>query len=320
MRVLVTGADGFVGRACCEAFTREGIEVVAAVRRAGPGLPDCRIVEVGAIDHATDWSRALDGVTAVVHLVARTHARDTVAEDAWARYRSVNVDATVALAEQCRARGVRRFVFASSIKVNGEASLAPAPQVRAFRAGDPPAPQDHYGRSKWLAEQALQAMAQAGVFEPVILRPPLIYGPGQKANLLRLMAWIAAGRPLPLAGVTNRRSLIYVGNFAAALSLAARRPWAGVQALPIADAEVSTTALARAMADALGVPLRLFACPALVLRALAALPRARPVLERLYGSLVIDASAARTALAWTPAVSFAQGMAETAAWFRRSHA
>lgn len=317
MRVLVTGAGGFVGHACCTVFTRDGMEVVAAVRHASRGLVASRVIEVGTVDHATDWSAALDGVTAVVHLIARTHARDATTAAAAARYRSLNVDATVALAEQCRARGVRRFVFASSIKVNGEARLAPAHAVQPYRATDEPAPQDHYGRSKWQAEEALQAMARVGVFEPVILRPPLIYGPGQKANLSRLMQWIAAGRPLPLAGVDNRRSLLYVDNFAAALGLAARGPWIGAQALPIADVEVSSSELARAMADALGVPLRLFACPALLVRALVVLPRTRPLVERLYGSLVIDAGMARKALGWTPAVTLAQGMAETAAWMRR---
>lgn len=316
MRILVTGANGFVGSACCARFTAAGSSVVAAVRRA-PATPlaAAATVVVGEVDGATDWSAALRDIDAVVHLVAVTHGTDIDVAAAYPRYARTNVDGTRALAEQACAAGVRRFVLLSSIKVNGESTLAPPVRVPVFAPGDPALPRDNYGRSKLAAEQAVVALAGAA-FQPVILRPPLVYGAGQRGNLARLMQWVAAGRPLPFAGIDNRRSLIHVGNLADALHLAATRPGLSVPPLPLADIDLSTAELVRAMATALAVPARLFTCPPWLLRALALHPRGQAMLERLCGSLLVDATAARELLGWTPRVDLASAMREAAQHWR----
>jgi nucleoside-diphosphate-sugar epimerase len=210
---------------------------------------------------------------------------------------------------------VRRFVFVSSIKVNGEGSLAPPATVVAYGPEQPPRPQDAYGRSKWAAELALLERAAAGAFEPVILRPPLIYGPGVKGNLLALMRWIHAGRPLPDAAPPNRRSLLGVDNLALALAQAVRLPDVGGRVFTLAEVEISSAALAETLAAALGVRTRLVHCPAPVWRALAVTPRGRALRERWCGSLLVDAAAARAALEWTPRVSFANGIQDMADWY-----
>ncbi len=312
MRILVTGANGFVGRASCAAFVRAGVDLVPAVR--SPGTPGARVI--GDVDGNTNWSSVLVGVDAVVHLVAVTHGRDSDDPAAYARYRRVNVDGTRALAEQAAAAGVRRFVLVSSIKVNGESSLTDATTIVPYTAGDVPAPRDNYGRSKLEAERCVQALTQAGAFESITLRPPLIYGPGQSGNLLRMMRWVAAGRPMPVAGVNNLRSLIYVGNLADALVLAATGSGTAPEALPIADIELSSAALIEAMALALAVPARMFRCPPLLLELLARHPRGRAVVERLCGSLRVDARAARDLLAWSPRVDLAEAMRLTVAAYR----
>lgn len=317
MRILITGANGFVGRTCCARFVRAGVEVIAAVRTDEQRvIAATHTLRVGDVDGSTDWSRALRGVDAVIHLVAITHGRDNADPTAYARYQRVNVEGTRALAMQARAAGVRRFVLLSSIKVNGEGTLRPVGTFKPYAAGDAPAPRDNYGRSKLEAERCVQALAVPAAFEPVILRPPLIYGPGQPGNLFRLMRWIEAGRPLPLAGVHNRRSLIYVGNLADALLQAAMRPGVGPEPLPIADIDLSSADLAAAMAFALDVRLSLIRVPGVVFRLLAMHPRGRALVERLCGSLQVDARAARAALDWTPGVGLAEAMRETVAAFR----
>jgi nucleoside-diphosphate-sugar epimerase len=307
--VLVTGATGFIGRVLCNALAAAGRPLRRAVRASDPGLPDA--VAVGDIGPATDWRAALAGARCVVHLAARAHVMSESAADPLAEYRRANVEATSRLARQAADAGVRRLVFMSSIKVNGESSERP------YTEGDAPRPEDAYGVSKWETEQALAAIAAATGLEIVVLRPPLVYGPGVKGNFLRLMRLVERGMPLPLGSIANRRSLIHVGNLADAVLAALDAPGAAGRTYLAADGEdVSTPALVRAIAQALGTRARLLPCPAALLNFGAALAGRRAQAERLTGSLQVDATLLTRELGWRPRVTLAQGLAETARWFR----
>jgi nucleoside-diphosphate-sugar epimerase len=277
------------------------------VRAAGPA----DAVAVGDIGPDTDRRAARAGVRCVVHLAARAHVMSESASDPLAEYRRANVEATLRLARQAAAAGVRRLVFMSSIKVNGEASERP------YTEADAPRPEDAYGISKWETEQALAALAAATGLEVVVLRPPLVYGPGVKGNFLRLMRLVARGTPLPLASIANRRSLVYVGNLADAVIAALDAPHAAGRTYLAADGEdVSTPGLIRAIADALGTRARLLPCPATLLTLGAALTGRRAEAERLTGSLQVDATRLTRELGWRPRTTLAQGLAETAAWYQ----
>lgn len=306
--VLVTGANGFVGRALCEALVASGRRVKRALRMAQPDRPDA--VAVGDIGGETDWRSALEGVSSVVHLAARTHVLREAAADTLAEYRRVNLDGARRLAQQAGQAGVRRLVFVSSIKVNGEATGRP------FTEDDAPRPEDAYGISKWEAEQALARVAGETGLQVAVLRPPLVYGPAVKGNFRRLMGLVARGTPLPLASVANRRSLIYVGNLVDAVIKAIDVPAAAGRAYLVSDGEdVSTPDLVRAIARALGVAPRLLPCPPAMLRLGAALAGKRAELARLTGSLQADCSRARRELGWQPRFTLAQGLAATARWY-----
>jgi nucleoside-diphosphate-sugar epimerase len=310
--ILVTGAGGFIGRALCDALATAGRPLRRVARARDATLPDA--VAVGDIGPATDWRAALEGARCVVHLAARTHVMRESAADPLAEYRRANVEATARLAREAAAAGVRRLVFMSSIKVNGESTTRP------YTEADPPRPEDAYGVSKWETEQALAVIAAATGLEVVVLRPPLVYGPGVKGNFLRLMRLIARGVPLPLASVANRRSLIYVGNLADAVVAAIDAPGAAGRTLLAADAEdLSTPDLVRAIAHSLGTRARLLPCPPALLNLGAALVGRRAVAARLTGSLQVDASALRRELGWRPRAALAQGLEETARWFREEH-
>ena len=271
-RVFITGATGFVGRALCS--DAGGWQITAGdQRKAG-------------------WEASVRGHEVVVHLAGVAHAR---ASDAL--YEEVNVRATQRLAIAALEAGVRRMVFVSSIKVNGEAT----PPDRPFRASDAPAPQDEYGRSKWRAEQALRSSG----LEVVIVRPPLVYGPGVRANFLRLLQLVDTGLPLPFASIRNRRSFVFVGNLVALLRRCAEHPAAAGKTLLAADGEdLSTPELVRRMAKALGRTARLLPFPPFLLP------------SKLAGSLAVDASEARNLLQWQPPYSVDEGLSRTAAAYR----
>ena len=317
--VLVTGADGFIGGHVCCRLAEGGAQVIPVVRRIDGSGGEQATVAVDDISAKRDWSEVVRGVDVVVHLAAITHSGDLCRSEAYARYAAVNVDATLALARAAREAGAKRFVFMSSIKVNGEYSSEVNDELVRFTAADPPQPEDHYGRTKWQAEQGLAKLA-GDSFALVILRPPLVYGPGQKGNLLRLMQWVADGRPLPLSSVKNARSLIYVGNLADATADAVFADARLHGTFTLADIELSTPELVRAMASALNVRPRLFRLPLLILHAMLSAIGKGGMAARLTGSLVVDASVAREQLGWSPATSFETAMKTTAEWFLQDRA
>lgn len=305
MKIAVTGATGFVGRALCKDLLAHD-HVVAPVVRLAVG--SAHEIIVGNIDAETNWLAALADVDAVVHLAARVHVMDDPAQNPLALYRASNTESTLNLARQTAQAGVKRFVFISTIKVNGEGGDAP------YRETDMPVPEDAYAVSKWEAEQGLQQIAADTGLEVVILRPPLVYGPGVKANFLRLMQTVQKGWPLPLGSIRNRRSLLYLGNFVDAIRLCVEHPAAAGQTFLIDDGEpVSTPELIRAVACAMGRPVRLLAVPVGVLELMGALLGKRAAVARLTGSLHVDSSFIRSRLGWAPPYSMASGLAEMVA-------
>lgn len=311
--VLLTGATGFVGRACVSTLARAGRPVRCALRLdAIPATGAAAQHVVGDIGPSTDWSGALEGIDTVVHLAARVHVMRDEASDPLEAFRAVNVEGTRRLARQAATTGVRRLVFLSSVKVNGEATTG-----RAFTERDLPHPDDPYGISKREAEDALREIAATTGLEVVILRPPLVYGPGVKANFLRLLRWVDRGIPLPLASANNRRSLVYVGNVVDAIVQCLEHPAAAGETFLVDDGEpVSTAQLLREIGDALGHPARLLPMPTALLRVAATLVGRGDDASRLLGDLVVDGSHVRNVLGWQPPFTRHDGLAATAAWFR----
>jgi UDP-glucose 4-epimerase len=304
--ILVTGANGFVGSALVARFARGKTGVRAAMRRPPAARqPGVEQVESPSLSAGADWQHALEGVSAVVHAAARVHVMRDEAADPLAEFRSANVEGTLALARQAAAAGVARFVFLSSIKVNGEST----PPDRPFLAADVPQPSDPYGVSKLEAERALGALARETGLEVVIVRPPLVYGPGVKANFFALLKWLQRGVPLPFGAIHNRRSLVALENLVDLVVTCVEHPAAPGQTLLVSDGEdLSTTELLRRLAAALGKRARLVPIPerALVLAARAL--GAGSIAQRLCGSLVLDSAPTRRLLGWAPPVSVDEGL------------
>lgn len=285
----------------------------AALRKAGVSLPSGVLpVAVGELTCSTDWASALVGVDVVIHAAARVHVMKETACDSLAEFRKVNVDGTLRLARQAAAAGVRRFIFISSIKVNGEST----PSGQPFHADQEPAPQDAYGISKLEAEQGLCQVARATGMEVVVVRPVLIYGPGVKANFQNMMRWVQRGIPLPFGAVDNRRSLISVVNLVDLIVTCIDHPQAANQTFLASDGEdVSLTQLLRQLGIVLGRPARLIALPqGALLLAARALGR-RDLAQRLFGSLQVDIDKNLQLLGWVPPLTLEQGLAMTARSF-----
>lgn len=269
---------------------------------------------IGGLSSNTDWTEALRNVEQVVHLAARVHVISETSLDALAEFRHVNVEATTALARQAAAAGVSRFVFLSSIKVNGELTQAGQP----FNAADEPAPQDPYGVSKHAAEQLLRQIAAETGMEVVIIRPPLVYGPRVKANFESMMCWLARGVPLPLAAVTqNRRSLVALDNLVDLIVTCLNHPAAANQTFLVSDGEdLSTVQLLKRTGAAMGRPARLFYMPPALLKLGATVLSKPAIYQRLCGSLQLDIAKTRQLLGWTPPVSVDEGLRRAVEGFR----
>jgi lipopolysaccharide/colanic/teichoic acid biosynthesis glycosyltransferase/nucleoside-diphosphate-sugar epimerase len=311
--VLVTGATGFVGRALVQALLASHQPVVAATRHFSTQTrlwsKDVRLHAVGDINCDTQWETALHGVNTVVHCAARTNVMREEVADALAVYREGNVAGTLQLARQAVVAGVRRFVFLSSIKVNGEATLPRQP----FNEQSAIAPQDAYGQSKAEAERALMDFAALAGLEVVIIRPPLVYGPGVKGNFAGMAKAIQCGFPLPLGAVRNQRSLLALDNLVSLVLLCAdraRSPQAANQVFVVADGhDVSTTELLRKVAHASGRPSRLLPIPVGLLQAGASLLLRRALSDRLLSNLQVDDTKVRTLLGWHPVVTMDEQLA-----------
>lgn len=309
--ILVTGAGGFVGTAVVAELTRRGMSYRAVTRAPREGF-FC----IGDIDPRTDWTAALDGVDAIIHLASRAHVMNETVADPAAHLRSVNVDSTMNLASQAIKAGVKRFVFISSIKVNGEATKLGRP----FTAEDPPCPQNPYAQSKHDAEQGLFALAKesGSDFEVTVIRPPLVYGPGVKANFATMMDWVNRGIPLPLGSVNNKRSFVFVGNLADLIILSAIHSKAAGQVFLVSDGEdISTTELFKKMALALGRPSWMMPLPTPLLNLGAAMIGQRAITSRLTDSLQVDVTKTRELLGWEPRKSVSEGLRQTARSFQR---
>jgi len=269
-------------------------------------------VQIESIGSETDWSSTLKSVDTVVHLAERVHVMKDTATNPLAAFREINVAGTERLAGMAVKSGVRRFIFISSIKVNGEGSDT------SYTEDDTPAPEDPYGISKWEAEQALQKIAAETGMEIVILRLPLVYGPGVKANFLRMLEIVNRGIPLPLASINNRRSLIYLGNLVDAIMTCITHPKAAGQTYLVSDGEdVSTPELIRRVAVALGRHSRLIPFPTAVMKFAGRLTGKSETVDRLIGSLTIDSSKIRQELGWKPPFTMEEGLKETTEWFKK---
>lgn len=312
-KIMVTGAGGFVGKAMVQRLNVAGARVAAIYRTPSLTREDGVTKYFLDISPQTDWSELLQGCEVVVHLAARVHVmKDTVA-DPLAEFRHANLDSTVNLAQQAAEAGVKRFVYVSSIKVNGESTLG-----LPFSASDVPDPQDAYGISKWEAEQALQKISGASGMAIVIVRPPLVYGPGVRANFLALLNIVDRALPLPFGYIHNRRSMVYLGNLVDAIFKCATDPRAAGKTFLVADGQdVSTPDLIRKLAKALRRPCRVIGFPVILLRFLAALARKSSSIDRLTQSLMIDDSHIRNQLTWSPPYTLDQGLQETVDWYLR---
>ena len=313
MNILVTGANGFVGQALCLELEAQGFHVRAAVRCFGvfQELNNYDNVFVGDIGPNTDWEKALIGVDCVVHLAARVHVMAVQAADPLAEFRYVNCDGTINLAEQAALLGVQRFVYLSTVKVNGEETFS-----KPFSEDDSPCPCDPYGISKAEAEEQLLALVVKETMEVVIIRPPLVYGPGVKANFQKLMRIVAKGIPLPFGAIHNERSLVGLDNLVDLIRRCIGHSAAANQIFLAGDGEdLSTTELLYRLGNALEKPARLLPVPQILLKSGLELIGKGDVAQRLCGSLQVDISKARNLLGWKPPLSMDEGLLQTAQYY-----
>ena len=310
-KTIVTGASGFIGSALC--CSLEGKKDLIKVSR----LASSRQVNqfyIPEVTGSTDWTAPLRGCSSLIHFAARVHVRNHKSVDSLSAFREVNVEGTANLARQAAEAGLKRFIFLSSVKVNGEFSVFGAP----FSYNDAPAPEDSYGVSKQEAEQALKEVCAETGMEYVIIRPPLVYGPGVKANFLSMLKWVSLGVPLPLGCIRkNKRSLVYVENLVELIKACIEHPAAANQTFLVSDDDdVSTQELLVRAASALDVKSRLLNIPPSWLGLAVKLLGKKDIEQRLCASLQVDIAHTKNTLNWTPPFSMQEGLRKTAEWYK----
>ncbi len=311
MNVLVTGASGFIGKHVCAALDAAGHDFIPCVRASDASISGRKTVVVGGIDATTEWSQLLEGVDAVIHLAARVHVMNETSENPLASFRAVNTSGSRSLALQAAAAGVKRMLYVSSIKVNGEQTPG-----SPFDPDDAASPQDAYAISKYEAEQSLFEVAEQTGLEIVVIRPPLVYGPGVGGNFIRLLKLVDLGVPLPFGCVNNRRSLISVYNFCDFLVLCLVHLQAAGQIFLVSDNEdLSTRDLISGLAGEMHKSIRMLPVPIAVLTFFGVLLGKRAELERLCGSLRLDTDKAQRLLGWKPPYSVKKGLQRTVSWY-----
>jgi UDP-glucose 4-epimerase len=309
-RVLVTGANGFVGSILCPTLASVGYTVRAALRASKPIPRVAEQVTVGEINGRTDWTQALRGVELVIHLAARAHVLNDAAEGV-GLYVETNSAGTQWLAAEAARHGVRRFLYVSSVKVNGEESAH-----RPYTATDEPQPQDAYGRSKWRAEQRIWETVASVPMQAAVVRSPLVYGPGVRANFLRLLRWVDQERLLPLGAIRNQRSLVSVWNLSDLLIRLLDHPAASGRTWMVSDGQdISTPELVRRIARVMGRRARLLPVPAQLLRLAGGLSGKEAEMRRLCGSLTVDIAPTRERLSWSPPLSMDESLTRTIGWY-----
>lgn len=311
MNILVTGSNGFIGQAICTGLAHDGHEVIRIVRFESSASE----IAVGEINECTNWARVLGNqqVDTVIHVAAKLPPQNSQSDINNKEFFDVNSKGTSNLALKCAKHGVRRFIFLSTTKVLGESSDEP------FHADDPAIPADDYAKSKWNAEQSLWQISRETGMEVVILRPPIVYGPGVKGNFLKMMYAVDKRMPFPFGSVHNRRSLIYVENLVDAVRTCLTHPEAAGHTWMVSDNDdVSTAELIRRIAYALGRPALLFSIPVGLMNRIGKLIGKEPNMERLVGSLYVDTSPIQNELGWWPPFTMQQGLKKTATWYRQT--
>lgn len=309
-KILITGANGFIGKHLCQALKSKGYFVREAIRmknNESNALICDETVKIGDIDGDTDWTIALKNIDAIIHLANRAHILKKDLDDK-EKFDTINVQGTKKLAEQAAAAGIKRFIYLSSVKVNGERTL----NGRMFKETDTPAPEDDYGRSKEAAENILKKISNNAGLQYVILRPPLVYGAGVKANFKMLISLVKKGVPLPFSSIDNRRSFIYIGNLISAIIECLENPNAINQIYLVGDGhDVSTSELFAIIASLLGKKAKLFSVPKWLLQLAAGLVGQKEKMGKLTESLQIDTAKIHDQLNWWPSFTVKQGLAET---------
>jgi nucleoside-diphosphate-sugar epimerase len=306
MNILVTGANGFIGKILCNKLAQQNHKVSAVIRNSDTIIQNSQLI-IKTLSKETIWDDALNGIDIVIHLAGRAHVMKDGASNPYQAYAEINIDATKHLAEQAALSGVKRFIFLSSVKVNGESTIK-----SAFTESDQLHPEDDYGKTKYEAEKALSQIAQKTGMEVVIIRPPLVYGKDVKANFKNLIKLSQSGFPMPFGAIHNKRSLVYIENLIDFIMVCIDHPKAANQTFLVSDDhDISTTDLIKSIANASGKKSILVPIPKSWLTLLFKLIGKQSLANRLCGNLQVDISKAKTLLGWKPPFSFKEGIART---------